>query len=326
MSLRKTIQCLTTGLLMALLNGPLFSQETDSRLKIPLYYDPATGNLTLDATEVPTGQIYGYSMELAPLGFDPVAAGMPQFRPDNFTPFLETLWSGADDYSAGEVNFNGIPAGVYSLGDLLPPGLERETGSIIGRHLSENSWSGGVLDALGTGYRHPYDFIYGKSPFPPLNGDEGWSPGFDRWAESVVLLYDLTNGSLAIDSTGEGGGAISTFLIRFDDDAPFNVENWTPVSDNSNFDKGQINEIFTAGLPEGRYELGKILPAGLTADDVMSHLEDARFVGQPGHGNPFSVSAHGEPLAILVIPEPSGWAIASCAVIFLALIRRTHQD
>ncbi len=83
----------------------------------PLYYDRATGNLTMDVTEVPGGVISGYNLRS---NFDEM------FLPQNYTPFLNTVFTSASGGEVGEVNFAGVPAGVYSVGDVLPANFTEE--------------------------------------------------------------------------------------------------------------------------------------------------------------------------------------------------------
>ncbi len=325
----KNIIVIVAGASAILLSQRLaHGQITAPGVEVPLYYDPDTGNLTMDATDLPSGELYSYAIGFKGATFDPVAAGIPSFRKDEFTPFMGTVWGGGTDWTLGEIDHkDSVPAGVYSLGNVLPPNLEAGLVDLMAELTANTTEFGSVLDALGQGYGHYWDVIYGKSPFEPLNGNGSWIPAYERWAESVTLLYDMTNGKLAIDSTGEAGGALSAFGLQFHDQAPVNRENWAPMGDVSDFDEnGLLSEFFTAGLPEGRYELGRLLPTGLTADDVTGFLDSSLFVGQPGHTNPFSLEVNGEPLQIRVVPEPSGLATTGCALFFLIIagIRRSH--
>ncbi len=83
----------------------------------PLYYDRATGNLTMDVTEVPGGVISGYSLR---------SNSDEMFLPQNYTPFLNTVFTSARGGDVGESNFAGVPAGVYSVGDVLPANFTEE--------------------------------------------------------------------------------------------------------------------------------------------------------------------------------------------------------
>ncbi len=305
--------------------GLAHCQFNAQSIQVPLYYNPASGNLTMDATDLPSGRLVSYSLNFRNSGPDHRMPGVPEFQPEGFTPFMGSVWADASEFNVGDHNASGVAAGVYSLGNLLPPDLDRATVDLMAG-LTADTWTHGlILDALGTGYGHHWEIIYGESPFEPLNGDESWVPTYERWAESVTLMYDITNGQVAIDSTGERGGALSAFGLQFREDAPVHANDWTPIGDVSGFEDGLLSEFFTSGLPEGRYELGRLLPAGLSSDDLAGHLESSRFVGQPGHASPFSLDVNGEPLQIRVVPEPSGLATAALIVSLLVLTRRRNR-
>jgi len=66
-----------------------------------------------------------------------------------------------------------------------------------------------------------------------------------------------------------------------------------------------ISEVGFGGIPEGRYDLGQILPAGLSREEVSQLFQETRFIGFPGHAGNLDVAANGFAFALTVVPEPT---------------------
>ncbi len=303
----------------------------------PLYYDPTNGNVTLDVSTIPTGRLGGYVVSLDPDGssldsdgnvVEEIPYDLDGFAIDNFTPFMGTVFYQAKPAAVGETRIegNGIPAGVYSLGNILPVGLSPEDGALYEEVIEIDNHQTSLFGAPGSGVEHTIDFVYGKSPFPPLNVDpEEWGPPlFERWAQVVTLEYDFTSGHLLLDTTGDVGGAIVSYSLRTNGETEFFVDQWNSIDASAGTTRDSyLGEVFTAGLAEGRYDLGPVLPVGLTMTEFQDVLISRRFLGEPGHsGGPFNVEVHGEPLALAYVPEPSAAALGVILLMVSAALRR----
>ncbi len=267
---------------------------------LPAYYDVQTGNLTIDVTNIEGETLTSYNFN---------AFGAGGFRPDNHTPIMNTFFVNATEDAISENNFDGIAAGVYSLGEILPIGLSEEQL----RDTYFHGTNGGIQDryvnyyaigALGGGEYHVFRPIYSPSPFPTLNDPTVGLGTIERWAEVVLLTYNATNGGLTIDSTGERGGTFWTYEISLT--APeFNVDAFQPVSSlPPALREDYITEVSFTGISEGVYYLGPVLPSGMTVDEVEVLLDQVRFIGEPGHwSDSLDVEISGVEMAFAFLPE-----------------------
>ncbi len=310
--------------------------EWHDRVDVPLYYDPATGNLTIDATDLPGGRFSGYTLDFNYDGFgpfDPAEAGLQPIRADEYTPFMSTFWFSTTEWSLGEskISGSGVPAGVYSIGNVLPAGLTRDEAGRYRQVLVDSRpdvpYSNDERNVLGTpgdGVGHYFQFIYGQSPFPPLNvGDEWGAATIERWAESASLIYDPNDGGLTIDLTGDDGGTIMGYQLTLDP-VVLNAEAWQPVTELAAVtNENTLAEFTTVGISEGRYDLGTILSPGLSDAELNSAVISSLFIGEPGHSNgPFDVSAHGQPMLLTVVPEPTSGVVVLWVVVLFGRLRK----
>ena len=93
--------------------------------QLPLYYDVATGNVTIDTTNVSGGEFVSYALRHTSVGDD--------FIYENHTPFMTNLFSPNSTFNMiAETSWPGKPLtpGVYSLGNILPAGQTREEVSL----------------------------------------------------------------------------------------------------------------------------------------------------------------------------------------------------
>lgn len=262
---------------------------------VPLYYDPLTGNLTLDATVSPDGTFSGYAIQ-APSG---------GFAPENFTPFMGSVYTVALNSSLGEHDLTGFPAAVYSLGEVMPANLT-ENGLLPYRVASQH-FGFGLLTKWGGGELLDFEWNYGPSPLIPVNQGVNGPPTPERWAEHARLLYSEQDGSLYLDSTGEHGGWLAMYNIQLES-GEFQIENFNAATDGLSVAMtDSLTEVATGGIPEGRHNLGAVLPAGLSAEELNSRIHSASFIGLPGNtGGTLSIGSNGIDLALDHVPDPNG--------------------
>ncbi len=275
---------------------------------LPAYYDASSGNLTINTTNVHEGTFLGYVLD---------ALGDGEFRSENHTPIMNAPgFVTANNNKVGEANFDGVDGGVYSLGEILPPGLSfeelRDTYfgvDVFGRPgiPSNREVNYYVTGPAGSGIHHLLSPIFSPSPHVPINDETMGPTSVDRWATEVSLRYNLLDGTLAIDSTGENGGAIISYSIQLTSPS-FDIESFQPIgtlqpvatADN-------IAEVVFTGIDEGIHSLGPILPTGLTTEEVSALFDTLLFIGEPNHSvDALDVNVSGAAMSLLVVPEPGG--------------------
>jgi hypothetical protein len=233
----------------------------------------------------------------------------------------------------GETNLATFPPGVYSVGEIMPPGLTIDQLQAYsgprGNHLRaggigrRDSDSGDYIP----GMRHTFVPVFGASPFPPLNDPDVHPPAVDRWATEALLIYDANSGELMLDTTGVNGGNIFSYSLHFTDAV---VETEAFQSAGSQFPSVSSRQIVEAGLSyggiaEGRYNLGSVLPVGLMEDEFLAIVNENRtkFVGEPGHtAAALNLDASGSPLALAYVPEPTTSAFFHPIALALIVSRR----
>lgn len=282
---------------------------------LPAYYDVETGNLTIDTTNVIGGVSIGYV----------ISPGV--FRPENFTPFMNTPFINASNRSVGESNFQGVPGGVYSLGDILLPGLTEQ--ELIDIYFGPDNWgnpSGAgkrayyVSGGLGEDTLHILKPVYAPSPYPAINDPNDSSDPVDRWATSATVLYDPLDGGLTLDTTGESGGAIWIYELTLNEPSSFDLNAFTPVVSElkPSAEDDTIVETGFGWIDEGVYPLGAILPPGLSESELVSMVDQFQFLGEPGHSaESLDIANSGVDFSISVVPEP-GVNVFALAIVFLA--------
>ena len=261
---------------------------------VPLYYDPLTGNLTMDASVSPDGTFSGYAIS-APRG---------GFAPGDFTPFMGSIYTTATNNAIGEHDLLGFTAAVYSLGAVMPANLTAEG---LSPYRASHVDGDGLLTKFGGGEILDFEWIYGPSPFTPVNQGVNGPPTPERWAEHARLLYSELDGSLFLDSTGDRGGWLAMYNIQLEG-GEFQTENFNSAADGFTVAKlDSLTEVATGGIPEGRHNLGTVLPAGLSAEELRSQIHSASFIGLPGNtGGTLDIGSNGQDLALDYVPDPNG--------------------
>ena len=295
---------------------------------LPLFYDAASGNVTIDTTNVFGGELAGWAWVVP---CEPCDA----FIVDEFTPFMNSAFASARGHSIGESNFSGTPGGVYSLGNVLPQGLTEaelldtyfSVDQFLNSPLSRTMYF--VLGQLGSRTQHVLEPIYSASPFPALN-DRGVGPSssVEAWATQAILRYNTATGDLFVDTSGNNGGAIFSYeirlaepVLRLDEFIPVH----TPGLGGEDSSDDSLLEVSWEGLPPGNHLLGSVLPSGLAEDELESLIDFAQFLSAPGHdAASFDVEASGISMTIQFVPEPTtSWlALLSVACLFRARPRR----
>ena len=295
-----------------LFSGPDDTGQIDGA--IPAYYDPATGNVTADMTYLIGDTLTSYVLEL-PRG-SVQSGAIAGFRTENFTPFLGGIHASAHDYTVGETNFDAGRPGVYSFGNILPAGLTKD--EYMNDYFSSDAWWLVPQSGLGVSmHMHP---VYAPSPFPAINDPNVGLGGIEDWATDVALLYNPTNGELVIDSTGSRGPFLQ-YEVQFDDDVVRTV-NFRPR--NEDFGIATANSIIETsmtGFEPGWYNIGEVLPAGLSLHEVTAMIDDAHYLGRPGTNsrNAFDIGLNGSPMRLAIVPEPSSFG-AICWVFVATLL------
>ena len=151
--------------------------------------------------------------------------------------------------------------------------------------LPNDARSGHHATGVGTGTHYHFSPVYGKAPFPALNSDAPTPPIID-WATEAGLVYNAGDGTLTLDTAGDNGGDIFLYSLRFTEPV-VQTEAFRSVTGNEFVQVGP-SEIIEVGhtfgaIPAGVYDLGSVLPAGLSESAFLELVNRARFVGEPGH-------------------------------------------
>ena len=296
------------ALMLTLSSGVLHAQRPvgDS---LPLYYDVSSGNVTIDTTEISGGEFVSYTVSK-------LSVNDRVFLSENHTPFMNGVFAAeSTPKSLGETTWPGEPLepGVYSLGNILPAGLEEEdldlyfgeTGhrSVPDDRSNFTYIAYGSFDADPALY-HVFDINYSPSPYPPLN--DGNPPPVEDvvWATEASLAYDPADGSLYLDTSGPNGGRAFGYEIRLGQDV-IRTDQFTHITSET-FAVINPNTIAeSTQIDAGYHDLGSILPPDLEFDQLDQLILSADFIGEPGHGKgalDFAVS--GRQLSLSIVPEP----------------------
>lgn len=289
---------------------------------VPLYYDVRTGNLTMDVTNVDSFGSYVFEIPFE------------GYIPENFTPFTGSFFATARSTQIGETNLAGVTPGVYSIGNVLPAGLTPDElmtyfepiipYTIPYRYQPYLHHASGI----GTGTYYVFEPFYSPSPFPPLNDPTVGPPVIDNWAEMARLTYNAATGDLILDTTGENGGTLWSYWLYFNEDIVA-VDSFSAITELAPLAESRaISEISVNGIPEGVYDLGPVLPEGLSEAAFFDSIDRARFIGEPGHGaGALDLDVSGIDIALAyIVPEPSGALLGLVAMPFLLLRRRTASS
>ena len=124
-----------------------------------------------------------------------------------------------------------------------------------------------------------------------------------------------------MDSTG---GTIWTYRVLFDADV-VKVDAFSPATEDisASVRADSITEIGFSGISAGVYDLGQVLPAGLSEAEFSSLVGEASFIGEPGTGvKGLDFDINGVRMALAVVPEPRLEYLFALSFVFVALIRR----
>lgn len=296
------------------------------REPLPFYYDAATGNATVDLTNVFGGESAGYGF-----GYSAAVCESPcvPLRAENHTPFMGGAFTQSTAALVGESNFAGVSAGVYSLGDILPIGLTEQ--ELVDTYFTPDpvrNWvQYSAIGPAGSGIQHAFQPIYSRSPFPAQNDSSvGPETGVEQWATEAELRYNELTGDVTLDSSGRNGGAMFSYELELTEPV-FRTSEYRAVSGfgTTNGELDHIVEVDWNGIPAGEHSLGRILPTGLTPKELVGVIDSAKFLGELGHDvDSFDIDVNGHALAIShIVPEPNSvLMIVGAGPIVLSLSRR----
>jgi hypothetical protein len=288
---------------------------------LKIYYDPDTGNISFDTSLTRSGEIFNYYFRI-----DEQATPW-RFRPENLvrlsTGTLFTAWPN----EVGDSTQTSPWRGLYTIGDVFPAGFTEEywTTAFSGGFFNHiNPVSYGYVDIPGNSNTPPAEFIYGR---PQGEFENHWDlvdPNTLTWAQTARLVYHAWSGEVIVDTTGASGGHISSLLLLSNE--RFNPEGFVAFSDGP-FNSATESEIglFADAIEPGRYSIGTILPAGLSAAEYQAAFTSARFLGRAGfNGGSFDFETHGAPMLLqyLAVPEPNCMALSITGLLIAgALVR-----
>jgi hypothetical protein len=272
---------------------------------LEFFYDPASGNVAFDTAGSPTGRVGSYQF------FLDTSSGI-QFRAENHIRVSNSPFYSSEPHWISDDSDVDPLVGFYTIGDILPIGLDEHTWTTMFRPQWEND-----PEALGTYYYSdvlatdsftdgPAEFVYGMPDRPFDNRLDLLDPDEIQWATSAVLRYRAFSGELLLDTTGPVGGYISSFGLE--SNGGFIDEAFTPPTD-SPFVL-QIPEqlaLFAEVIEPGVYSLGRVLDAGLSQAEFEATFTSARFMTRAGYDfGSFDFEADGLDFALAyTIPEPS---------------------
>lgn len=295
------------------------TQSSDA--EVDFYYDPATGNVSFDTANTSTGYAVGIGLELHPFGTDIRFSTEEMIRLSNSglydatpTVYAEITW--------------GTPwEGTYTLGNILPTGLEEQEWLTL---FDAPSGGSKTLERIGGGGDFPTgDFHYGRPDGEYNNRSDLIDLNNVDWAEEATLFYLPGSGELFLDLSGPNGGYISGLALI---STRLNYENFISPVPGSGIQADSSGVGFNLGevLAPGIYNLGELLPKNLTEQVFPEHFDSAFFATGTGKSSSdLDFQTSGTPIRMAIlnrsIPEPSGTiALFSSAV--LAGLRRQRVN
>ncbi len=182
---------------------------------------------------------------------------------------------------------------------------------------------------ISTSMYQLFEPFYSPSPHPALNDPTVGPPTSDNWAEAARLTYNAATGHLMLDSTGEQGGTLWSYTLYFNDDI-VDVSSFSAVTEDPGrvLKPGAIVEVGFSGIPEGVYDLGPVLPEGLSQAAFLDTIHRARFIGEPGHGaGTLDLDVSGIEMSLAyIVPEPSSAFLALISTLLLLMLRRSPGE
>ena len=311
----RTAQALFAGLALV----AAFAATHPAAATMIFYYDPATGNVAFDSRETRSGETLSWGLSLY------TAFPEIQFRTDKHirltdSPFFELAPSSIFEYFGGQ-GFRGL----YTVGDILPPGLDEQTWSTLFSVPSTPSPEEPVpglysyIDVLGGEFIPPAEFRYGPPPDLPLNYWSTVDPLSLEWATAAKLIYNYVTGEVTLDTTGPNGGHISIFFLQ-DPLGRFIPSQATSFPQATLQSVTETSYALTAGaISPNQYNLGAILPAGLSNAEFGDLVDSSLFVAREAfNGADFNIVIHGKSFESSTVPTPATGMMLGLAVLGLA--------
>ncbi len=280
---------------------------------LTFYYDPATGNVAFDASQTRSGVLHSYVLSISPLGAPPI-----EFLSDNWIKLSNSGIYAQEPRHLFDTNSSGGWQGLYTIGNVLPPGLSEEFWTT---YFASTASAGpgeanhGYVDIIGAGVNPPpAAFVYGPASGTFNNAQDLIDPDAIPWAEQATLVYYSATGEVAVDTTGPNGGYIT--LVALQSNGGLLPDGFAPDIAPGPMSEATENRIFLLGdvIEPGLTSLGRILPTGLSRSGFENRLTSAKFLGKLGfglHDADLATSGTDFQFAVVAVPEPSSLVVAS---------------
>ena len=267
-----------------------------------LYYDTDTGDVFINTVDEDHDDFIGISLR----------SGKGKFRPENYQRLgghsaLYLVNEGAihEARIVGNGRYPGYPNGLYELGAILPAGLTNYDFDDLG---FEAHWG-----AIGQVIPKEFAIAFERPTGIPFN----FGVSALAWAEEASLSYDSVNGEVVLATGGHAGGYITSFsLYAIADGILLSVSAIKPEEQSHIATSDGANGFGLHGvglLSPGEYNLGPILPAGLSAGELQ-HLLHSVSVNTTTNIGSLDVTLAGESdveTSVLWVPEPNSLVFAT---------------
>ncbi len=136
-------------------------------------------------------------------------------------------------------------------------------------------------------------------------------------ANAVVVTYDPTDGNVSYDGNGK---EITTFELKSASSMliPAGVNEGIVTGPFDVLNAGKFFTLTTAPNQVAAVNIGKVMPAGLTADQIIA---DASIGGSLYPSGGLDKAEGGGPY-LYVVPEPTSLALVCCGLLGLLGLRR----
>jgi hypothetical protein len=275
-----------------------------------------TGNIAFDTSETTSGKIYGYGLSINASSFSWTLRLEKAVRLS-----MSTLYD-AKDHRISEASLAMSWEGLYTIGDILPPGLSEEVWSSFGWYETEPrsyNLTFGYIDVIGGDQPPNAELVYGRPSGEFANRWDLVDPDTLPWATSAALVYRAWSGEVLLDNTE---GYITGVLLK--SHGQLLSENYTPFVSGP-LDEADANLIAfaTDALEPGLHSLGHILPPGLDSAQFASSFTMARFLSRAGFdGASLDFTTDGIGLSFQFVPEPVSIVLVGQLALLLNMRRR----
>lgn len=303
-----------------LLVAVLLFRPTPAR-PFTLHYDPATGMVAFDTATSPSGKITTYELTGVPL------------VPKNLIRISNSPFYFANGNVIGDRTDAGSLDGYYAIGEIIVPGLsEPEWLNLFGYrdvYWSDLSSDPRVFSSRsmpGSGnaiFNAPTYFSYGLLDRPFNNATKLLDLEAIQWAETASLRYDPSDGRLILDTSGPTSGYISLLSLEANADIFDSSDYQSPVEGAFySMADGQRLAVLTDVIPPDVYNLGRVMPPGLTEAEFLGLFDVVAFNTRVDSGSGrFDVMVNDAVVSLVYLPEPS-----TGVMIFLALLGGTKRN